>query len=210
MDDAEPRRSLLIPAWAALLLGLTALAAWDGAPSALRPQIAAGRLAVNGGLLLLGLVAVVLPLRRGGPRRLATDLALVLVVAAPFAIAARDWTPLTRALAAPYLALLASQAVLAAAAAWAGVARHGRAASVYLAAVVFVLLGLPYLTYLAGEATSLTGGGLRFASSLAAARVLLLDRADPLPSGFWTPAVGVNLALAAGFAVRATLRRRDS
>ena len=210
MDEAAPRRSLVLPVWAALLLGMTALAAWEGAPSTIGPQVASGRLAASLGILLLALVALVLPMRRGGPVRLATDFALAVVLAAPFAVVAWDWAPLTWARAGPYLALLASQAALAAAACWAGVDRHGRTASVYLAAVAVVLLGLPYLSYLAAETTTLKEGALRFASSLQAARALLLDRADRLPSGFWAPAVGVNLALAAGFAVRATLRRRSS
>jgi hypothetical protein len=211
LGKAAPRSTgVWLGGWAALLLLVVGLASLDAVPSSLRPVLAPGRLAVTLGFLLLSSIALILPLRGGGPVRFLEDLSLTLVLAAPVAVAAWDWTPITPALAGPFLAILASQAVLGAAASWAGVGRHGRTGSIYLVAVVLVLFGAPFLSYMLSEMSMIEKGGWRFVSAIWAARPLLLDRPSRLPPGFWTPAVGANLILAAGFAVRAVLRRGGS
>ncbi len=81
--------------WAAVLLVAVALAGMEveTASASLRPLIAPGRIAVMLGLLLLLSVALVLPLRSGGLGRFVEDLGLTVVLAAPVAVAAWDWTP---------------------------------------------------------------------------------------------------------------------
>jgi hypothetical protein len=197
-------------AWAGLLLVLTLAAGLDDLPLSVADQLAPGRLAANAGLLLLLAVAYVLPLAPGGVGRCAEDLAVTVVLALPVAAVAADWTPVDASRGAAYGALLASQAALAAAAAWAGAGRHRAAGTAYLVLVTGVLLGVPFVTYLVGETSILSPIPARFASSFWAARPLLLDRAGTLPEGFWIPALGVNLALAAGFAVAAALGRGRS
>ncbi len=207
MDRAFPRSvGVWPPVWAALLLALTALAGFEGGPDKLRPLFAPGHLALNVGWVLLLATAYVLPLAPGGIRRFLETFALTVAMAAPFAVAAADWAPVDGERAAIFGALLASQAVFAAAASWAGAGRHGRIGSAYLVLTTVVLLGAPFLTYLVGETSDAGPMASGYASALWASRPLLLDRAWALPGGFWIPALGVNLVLASGFAAVAALK----
>jgi hypothetical protein len=207
MSQTAPRRlGALLPAWAGALLALTAFAGWEGAPASLRETLAASRLAAHGGLLGLLLVTVVLPFRRGGPARVLEELLLMLVVAAPFAVLAYDAAPIESGRVAALSGILGSQALLSISASWLGVSRQGRAGTMFLAGMVLLHLGAPFLSYLLSEATRVAEGPAANLSSLWAARSALVD---PVP-GPWGPAAGLNAALAALCATFGALGRARS